>query len=142
VRFHNRALPHPLVVYATKVEYAVYYHAVQFRPIVASQPFGIASYSIQRNEHIAGNSVQPAVVEGYDVGEIIVLEILAVDFNNFFIVAKDIRYIAHRFSEIPGNRVNPAAYQTFVDGRHRHPIRNKRQFSHFLSLFPCKDSAS
>ena len=60
-----------------------------------SHLFGIAFYSVERDEDVSIYARARGVIKGDDVGIVVVLEELAVDGKNLFIVAEDIVKFAH-----------------------------------------------
>lgn len=70
------------------MQYAVYDYAVKFRLIRCIELFGVGAYRVQADEQIARQFLAFAVVECNDVRVIIMLQILAVYFQNLLVRAK------------------------------------------------------
>ena len=92
---HDFALARALVVDATKVQDAVDDDAVQLFVVRAAKLLGIAAHGVERDDDVAIDGVALIVVEGDDVGEIVVAQILAVDFEYLLVVDKEIAYLSH-----------------------------------------------
>ena len=89
-RLHNLALSGTFVVDAAEVENAVDDDAVEFLFVGGTYVFGIRAHGVEGDEEVAADFISLRVVEGYDVGVIIVLEELTVDLQDFLIVHKDV----------------------------------------------------
>jgi hypothetical protein len=73
------------VVNAAKVEDAMDDDTVQFFGEVGVQQFGVCLDCIKADEEVAGDSVPLSIVEGDDIGVVIVLQVLPVYFQNLFV---------------------------------------------------------
>ena len=92
---HDFALARALVVDATKVQDAVDDDAVQLFVVRTAKLQGIAAHGVEGDDDVAIDGVALIVVEGDDVGEIVVAQILAVDFEYLLVVDKEIAYLSH-----------------------------------------------
>ena len=70
------------------MQHSVGYDAKQFRKGILSKVGGIAADSVQRNEYVAPYPILMGIVEGDNVGEIIVAEKFAVYSQNLFVITK------------------------------------------------------
>lgn len=77
---------------------AVYHHAVEFLVVSFAKKFSIRLYGIQTYKEVAGNYIALTVVKGYDIGIVIVLQILAIHLEYFFIIAEHIGHFAYPLS--------------------------------------------
>ena len=89
-RLHNLALSGSLVVDAAEVENAVDDDAVELLFVGSTHVLGIRAHGVEGNEEVAADFIALSVVKGNDVRVIIVLEELAIDLQNLFIVHKDV----------------------------------------------------
>ena len=94
---HDFTFARPLVVDAAKVQDAVDDDPVEFGFVRSLELFGIGTYRVQTDEQVARNAVSLTVVERDDVGVIIVLQILAVYFQNLFIRTENVSYFTYFF---------------------------------------------
>lgn len=86
--FHNFSLSRSLVVDATQMQHAMDNHTQQFRVIRLGELLRIGANGVKRNHHITTDATAIAIVEGDDVGVIVVLEIFAVGVEYVLVVAK------------------------------------------------------
>ena len=93
--FHYFALARPLVVDAHKVQNAVYDDAVQLVVVSLAKLLGIGAHRVEADKQVAAQHIALAVVEGDDVGVIVVLEVLAVHLEYLFVVAEHVGHLAH-----------------------------------------------
>lgn len=63
---------------------------------------------------VARDDVAGGVVEGDDVGVVVVLQILIVDFKNLFVAAEDVVYFADASFVVAGNGFNPLGNCFFI----------------------------
>ena len=87
---HNLPFSRTLVVNSTQMQDSVYNDPVQLRIIRLTELFGVGTNRIQTDEKITRQLVTFRIIESYDVRIIIVLQILAVHFQDLLIVAEDI----------------------------------------------------
>ena len=99
------------VVDATKVEHAVDNHAEEFFVVGCALFYAVAPHRVEADEEVAADDCTLGVVEGDDVCEIIVVEVLAVDFKNFVVVNKDVGQFANALTIISGNSAYPFVQQ-------------------------------
>mgnify|MGYP007119886955 CR=1 FL=1 len=64
--------------------------AVKFLFVGRTHVLGIRAHGVEGDEEVAADFIALCVVKGNDVGVIIVLEELAIDLQNLFIVHKDV----------------------------------------------------
>ena len=119
---HDGSFAWPLVVDAAEVEYAMYDHAVQLLVIVLAIGSGIGGYGIERDDKVAVELVALAVVEGDNVGEIVVLEILTVDLEDFLVGAEEVAHLAYCLAIGGGHTAYPAGSVATADGWHGHSL--------------------
>ena len=100
-----------------KVKHTVNHHTQQLFLISLAEHFGIAAHRVERDKHISGDSAARGVVESDNIGVVIVLQKLAVHFQDFLIVAEDIGKRAHRLIESAGDSLNPAAHSLIAELR-------------------------
>lgn len=122
--FHDSPFTRALVVDAAEVKDAVDNDAVKFSSVVGMEQFAVAPDSIQTDEDVAVDGVAFRVVKGDDVSEIVVLKILAVDFQYFCIVAEDIGNVSDLESVGLGNGMQPLVVGPFLNGRHFNSVGN------------------
>ena len=85
------------VFYAAQVEDAVYDDAVQLVFEALSVFLGVAFDGVEADEYVAAYPVAFGVVEGDDVGVVVVLQVLPVDFQDAAVVAKDVADLSGSF---------------------------------------------
>ena len=98
--FHDFALARTLVVDAAQVQDAMDDDAVQLGVIRGIELFGIGAHRVEADKQVARNAVSFGIVEGDDVGVIIVLQVLAVHLQYLLIGAEDVGYFGRRLSPI------------------------------------------
>jgi len=89
---------------------------VQLALILLSELLGISAHGVETDEEVATDDFAFGVVEGNDVGVVIVLQILAVHFQNPFVVAEDVGYVAHTLPVLSRNGLDPCIVFAFLDG--------------------------
>lgn len=90
VRLHYFTLAGAFIVDAAKVEDTVNDDTMELALIGSTHQFGIGGYGVERQEYVAADTASACIVEGDDVGVIIVTKKLAVDLENLFISTEDI----------------------------------------------------
>lgn len=115
--FHNFSLSRSFVVDATQVKHAMDNHTQQFRVIRLGELLRIGANGVERNHHITTDATAIAVVEGDDVGVIVVLEKFAVGVEYVLVVSKNIRQRPHPLSERSGNFFNPTRHSLMIELR-------------------------
>ena len=114
-RLHNLALSGTLVVDAAEVENAVDNDAVEFLFVGSTYVLGIRTHGVEGNEEVATDFIALRVVKGNDVGVIIVLEELAVDLQNLFIIDKNVSNGATALAVRLCHGINPSRRCSLVD---------------------------
>ena len=105
--FHDFALARAFVVDAAEVEDAVDDYAAEFAFVGLTNLIGVGGNGFERNEHVAVDLAAAGVVEGDDVGEVVVLQKLPIHLQNFFIAAEDITERADHAIVISGHAFDP-----------------------------------
>ena len=116
--FHLFALTWSFVVLSAKVKDAVDDDTVQFFLIFLSEELGIGAYGVERNHNIAVEHIVFTIVEGDDIGIIVVLQELPVHFKNMFVVTEQITHFAYLLSIGGGNAANPSCGVALLDFGH------------------------
>ena len=75
----------------------------------------IREYSVKRDDNIAIECISFCIVEGDDIGIVIVAEIFVVDFQNFLVIDEHIAYLTDFFVIRCCHVVNPIGGFTFLD---------------------------
>ena len=96
---------------------AVYYYAVQFLLVCCAYHLAVAANGVERDEKVAADNILLAVVEGDDVGVVVVLQILAVNLKNLLVVAEDIIKVAYGVVVLGCYGTNLALYRWVVECR-------------------------
>ena len=96
-RFHLFAFARPFVVDAAQVEHAVHHDPLELLAIGDTIFLCVGAHRVEADEDVAADGVTLAVVEGDDVGVVVVFQELAIDLQYFFIVTKDISQVADLF---------------------------------------------
>ena len=97
---------------------SVYQNTVKFIGVNNSQLTGIICYSIQTNKNITGYDTSAAVIEGNNIGEIIMLKILFVHLENAGVWAENVGDISHFSPPVSGNHLYPAIDNCLINIRH------------------------
>ncbi len=113
--FHDFAFARAFVVDATEVENAVDDDAVELFFVTGANIFGIGAHGVERDEEVAADAVALGVVEGDDVRVVVVLQELAVDFEDFFVVNEDVGDVPAAFVMSSGNGFDPGCCGSCVD---------------------------
>ena len=98
-------------------------HPVQLCFVSGTELFSIGAYGVETDEKITGNPIAFTIVERNDIRVIIVLQILAVYFQNLFVRAKDISYFTDLLSVSFSYGFYPGRSLTLLDGGHIHAFR-------------------
>ena len=96
------------------------YDAVEFLIVGRALRLGIAAHRVEADEAVARDGVVLAIVEGDDVGVLVVVEVLAVHFEYFLIVAEDISHLSHPFAVARCHAAHPRRHVAAANGRHLH----------------------
>lgn len=89
--FHNFALTRPFIVNAAQVKDTMDDCSVKFLIIRSLELFGVGFYSVQTDEKIAGKTITLTIIESNDIRVVIVLQILAIYLQYFFVRTENIR---------------------------------------------------
>jgi len=92
---------------------------MQFPFVRLLELLGIGTHGIEADEEVATDAVSLGVVEGDDVGVIVMLQVLAVYFQYLLIGAKDIGHFAHLLAVGGGYLFHPFGGFSLLDWRHR-----------------------
>ena len=95
VLLHDLALARTLVVDAAQVQDAVNDDTMQLVVVGLAELLGIGAHSIERDDNIAVDDIALIVIEGDDIGVIIMAQILVVDLENLLVVYKHVAHLAH-----------------------------------------------
>ena len=115
---HDLAFAGPLVVDADEVEDAVNDDAVELVVVVLAELPGIGAHGVEADEEVAAHNIALAIVEGDDVGVVVVPQVLAVDLKNLVIVAEDVGHVAHTLAVGAGHVAHPGRGLAMRDGGH------------------------
>ena len=88
--FHDFSFTRTFVVNAAEVENAVDDDAMQFGIVVSAKKLGVGANGVEADEQVATQFVALAIVEGDDVGIVVVLQVLAVHLQYFLVVTEKI----------------------------------------------------
>ena len=69
--------------------------AVQLVVVLLAKLLGIGAHGVERYHDVAANDARLVVVEGYDVGVIVVAQVLVVYLKYLLVVHKHVAYLAH-----------------------------------------------
>ena len=100
------------------MKYPVNNDTVEFIVIRSAELFCIGAYRIQADEQVSGQAVALTIVESNDVRVVVVLQILAVYFQNFFIGTENISDFTESFSIGSSYGFDPFRSLAFLDFRH------------------------
>ena len=132
--FHDFALTRALVVDAAQVQHAMHNHAHELVAIVGSILRGIAAHGVERNHHVAAYAVAIAVVEGDDVGIVVVTQVLLVGGQDVVIVAEHISQAPHPLAVMGSNLLQPFTHGLAVENRHLYILSYVIHLNHCLSF--------
>ena len=102
------------------MEYAVYDDTQQLVVVRLAEELGVRAYGVERDDEVAVDDIAVGVVEGDDVGVVVVAEILAVHLENLLVVAEEIAYLSHSSAVRGCNLPDPSAHVASAYGRHLH----------------------
>ena len=131
-----------MVVIPDQVQQAVHDHPVQFVGELDTVEHGVLPDGIYGDEKVAGEVVSFTVIEGNDVGVIIVLQIFYIDIQNKIIGAEYNRNIAQALGLALGDELEPAAGEPLLlDGELRifGKVRNHDGFFLQIYIFPQEE---
>ena len=89
-------------------------HPVKFFFEIGSEFNGVFTYTVHTDEKISGQYLSFAIVEGYDVGEIIMLELLHVDIENVIVGTENDIDVPYLPDFTAGNHLEPAVVCEFI----------------------------
>ncbi len=115
---HDFALTGSLIVDAAEMEYAVDDGAMQLLIVFGGKLLAIAPHGVEADEEVATDDVALGVVEGDDVGVVVVLQELAVDLEDTLVVAEDVAHVAHLLAIGGGYGAYPCGGLALLDGWH------------------------
>ena len=78
-----------VIVITDKMEKTMDYYTVQLFGKLSSVENGVIADRVDADEKISGKNIPFAIIEGYDVGEVIMLQILHIDIKNIIIGTED-----------------------------------------------------
>lgn len=121
-RFHDFAFAGSLVVDAAQVQDAVDNDAVQFAFVRLVELLGVGAHGVQADEQVACDAVSFAIIEGDDIGVVIVLQVLSIHLQDFFIRAEDVGDFAYLL--VVGGRYlfHPFGGFSLFDVGHGYPV--------------------
>ena len=103
-----------MIVVSDKMENAVHYHPVQFVFELGAVEGSVVADGIYADEKIPGELAPLAIVEGYYVGEVVVLKVLHVDIEYVVVGTEDDADIAERADFALGDELEPLVVQQLV----------------------------
>ena len=121
-RFHNLAFTRSLIIDAAQVQYTMYDGAVKFLIVSCGKLLTIGTYRIEADEEIATDGIVLRVVEGNDIGIVVVLQVLAVHLEYALIIAKYVVHIAHVLAIGGSHSTDPCRSRAFLDVWHTYAI--------------------
>ena len=80
------------------MQYAVGDNPVKFGVIIGMKQLAVAPDRVKTDKNITGDNVAFGIIKRYNVGIVVVTEILPVDFQYLPVITEDIRYVAYPFS--------------------------------------------
>ena len=95
---------------------------------------GIGSYGVEADEEVARYSVPFGIVEGDDVGVIVMLQVLAVHFQYLLVGAEYVSHFAHLLALGGSHLFHPFGGFAFLDWRHRDVLSLISNHSLFVFL--------
>ena len=119
VGLHDLTLARALVVDAAKVQDAMDDGAMQLLVVRLAELLGVGAHGVEANEEVARDLIAARIVEGDDVGVVVVLQILPVHLQNLLIRAKDVADVARLLAVAARHSLYPLANRRLPDGRER-----------------------
>ena len=83
---------------------------------------GIGADRIERNHDVAVNHIILIIIEGDDIGIVIMTQILVVHFENLLVIYKHIAYLTHLAAMRGSYLANPGTRITLLDLWHFHAV--------------------
>ena len=108
-----------------EMQEAVYDNAMEFVEESGSYLLGIALYCVKRDVDISIYACACSIIKGNDVGIVVVLEELAVNGKNLFVVAENIVEFANRKVVLGSYGTNPTLNLRIVESREVDIFRRK-----------------
>ena len=105
--FHHGPLPWPFIINAAQMEHSMHYHAMELLIIIGVLQGGIAAHCVEADKYIAIDYMAFGVVEGYDVGIVVVGEVLTIDLQYLLVVAEHISQLAYGIAVVSCHRAEP-----------------------------------
>ncbi len=114
VGLHELAFPRSFIVDAAEVEDTVDDGTVEFLVVGSVEGFGISLHRVETDKQVAGDLIAARIIERDDIRIIIMLEVLAVYFQNLLVGAEDVADIADLLTVCGGNFLYPVADRSFL----------------------------
>ena len=125
VLLHDLTLARALVVDATEVQDAMDDDAMEFALVGLIELLGIGAHGVEADDNIARNLITLGIIEGDDVGVIVVSKELAIAVENTLIVDELVANFAQPLAMELGNLANPGADVTSTNSRHCNALGEK-----------------
>ena len=90
---------------------------VEFLVVGSVEGFGISLHRVETDKQVAGDLIAARIIERDDIRIIIMLEVLAVYFQNLLVGAEDVADIADLLTVCGGNFLYPVADRSLFDCR-------------------------
>ena len=87
-----------------------------------AEEFGIGAHGVEADDNVAVDDVVFIVVEGDDIGIIVVTEVLIVDLEYLLVVNKHISHLAHTTSVAGSYGPDPGIGGALLYGGHAHAL--------------------
>ena len=116
---HQFALARSFIIEAAEMQNAMNDDAVQLLFIGKTQSFGVCANRVEADEEVAADEFRTAaVVEGDDVGVVVVLQELTIDAEYFFVIDEYVVDVASATAIGSRYGTDPRCDDSLVDGRH------------------------
>ena len=125
VLLHDLTLTRALVVDATEMQDAMDDDAMEFALIGLIELLGIGAHGVEADNNIARNLIALGIIEGDDVGVIVVSKELAIAIENTLVVDELVANFAQPLAMELGNLANPCADVTATNSRHCNALGEK-----------------
>ena len=93
--FHYLALARPLVVDATQMKNAMYYHPHKLASVGLTKLIGIGSDGIKRYDYIARHCATVGIIKSDNIGIVVMIEKLSVYLKYFLVGAEKVAYLPY-----------------------------------------------
>ena len=100
------------------MEDAVDDDATELLVVGLAELLGVAAHRVYGDDDVAVDGVALGIVEGDDVGVVVVVEVGAVDFQNPLVGDKHVADVAHALAVGGSHAPNPCGDGSFVEGWH------------------------